>query len=512
MNACYSPAPSRRKKRAALWLFLSLDGPGNFRIEDRPVSPSTMKPYKKSCSGAVGAKDFHIQQSLVIAEASRHTRKSQAIQHRRSLNRPCLGHCNRTRQRYFRLFHRIPRDKPVADTEVKSSFEPACLPVDRDELPDQVRWQLAIEISPLVKMFGSRRLLLTGRESEPRHALNHNQSSGRREKLARHRPIVKGIVVSGNVAGLLLRFRHCPRRPWQNIREEHRYDQNRHTSHHGSSIASSQEHGQFMDSGMDKLARSVDNPTNQVKERDVRDKTQSNQRPLWIGAIALCLLASGCKPDDSPFKAENESLRKQLARQESVITSLQDGNKVMQQQIDLLNQELRDARKASETAKADAKAAADNLAMQLAQTKKLSADVQKTAATQAAQHIHVEEKEAQTENIPRPLSAVARTVEETLSRNGYHVKVSIKTDQKAVYVTERKISPPASLEIAGSRNQYILSLRALPSNVTRLSVKADFEKLAQGGRILSVSAEEVSEIERSLIREITKTLASSGKT
>ncbi|MEY4705316.1 MAG: hypothetical protein RL042_1521 [Nitrospirota bacterium] len=267
-----------------------------------------------------------------------------------------------------------------------------------------------------------------------------------------------------------------------------------------------------MDSGIDKLARSVDNPYDQVEERDVRDKTQSNPWPLWIGAIALCVLANGCKPDDSPLKAENESLRKQLARQESVITSLQDGNKVMQQQIDLLNQELRDARKATETAKADAKAAADNLAIQLAQTKKLSADVQKTAATQAAQHIHVEEKETQTENIPRPLSAVARAVEETLSRNGYHVKVSIKTDQKAVYVTERKVSPPASLEVAGSRNQYILSLHALPSTVTRLSVKADFEKLAQGGRILSVSAEEVSEIERSLIREITKALASPGKT
>ena len=77
----------------------------------------------------------------------------------------------------------------------------------------------------------------------------------------------------------------------------------------------------------------------------MRDKNQSNQWPLlWIGVIALCVFASGCKPDDSPFKAENESLRKQLAKQESVVTSLQDGNKVMHQQIDLLNQELRDAR------------------------------------------------------------------------------------------------------------------------------------------------------------------------
>ena len=270
--------------------------------------------------------------------------------------------------------------------------------------------------------------------------------------------------------------------------------------------------GQFMESGVDKLERSVDNPEIQMEGRDVHDKTQSNQWPLWIGAIALCLAVSSCKPDDSPFKAENESLRKQLAKQESVVTSLQDGNKVMQQQIDLLNQELRDAKKSAESSKADAKAAADNLAIQAAQAKKLNADIQKTAAAQAAQIILVEEKGAQTDDIPRPLSSVAKMAEDALSRNGYRIKVSIKTDQKAVYVTERKVSPPASIEVAGSRNQYVLSLYALPSNVTRLSVKADFEKLAQGGRILSVSAEEVAEIERSLIREINKALASLSKT
>ncbi|MEO5631911.1 MAG: hypothetical protein ABIR69_08560 [Nitrospiraceae bacterium] len=267
-----------------------------------------------------------------------------------------------------------------------------------------------------------------------------------------------------------------------------------------------------MESGVDKWGRSVDNPKDTMEGRNVHDKTQSNQWLLWIGAIALCFLTTSCKPDDSPFKADNESLRKQLAKQETVVTSLQDGNKVMQQQIDLLNQELRDAKKSAESAKADAKAAADNLAIQAVQAKKLSADVQKTAAAQAAQNIYVEEKGTQTEDIPRPLRSVAKIAEDALSRNGYHIKVSIKTDQKAVYVTERKVSPPASLEVAGSRNQYVLSLHALPSNVTRLSVKADFEKLAQGGRILSVSAEEVAEIERSLIREIDKVLASPSKT
>ncbi len=265
---------------------------------------------------------------------------------------------------------------------------------------------------------------------------------------------------------------------------------------------------------MDKSVRSVDNPKIQMEGCNLRDKTHSNRwcLPLWIGAIALCLVTGGCKPDDSPFKAENESLRKQVAKQESMVNSLQDGNKVMHQQIDLLNQELRDAKQSAESAKAEAKTAAENLAVQTTQAKKLSAEVQKTAAAQASQNIHVEEKGTQTEDIPRPLSAVAKIAEESLSRNGYHIKVSIKTDQKAVYVTERKISPPASLEVAGSRNQYVLSLQTLPSNVTRLSVKADFEKLAQGGRILSVSAEEIAEIERSLIREINKALASPAKT
>lgn len=267
-----------------------------------------------------------------------------------------------------------------------------------------------------------------------------------------------------------------------------------------------------MESGVDKSKRSVDNPESQMEGHDVQDKIQSNHWSLWIGVIALCFFASSCKPDDSPFKAENESLRKQLAKQESLLTSLQDGNKVMQQQIDLLNQELRDAKKSAENAKTDTKSATDDLAIQASLAKKLSADLQKATTAQAAQSIHVEEKGTQTENISRPLSAVAKIAEDALTRNGYHIKVSVTTDQKAVYVTERKVSPPASLEVAGSRNQYVLSLHALPSNVTRLNVKADFERLAQGGRILSASAEEVAEIERSLIREINKALASPGKT
>ena len=70
--------------------------------------------------------------------------------------------------------------------------------------------------------------------------------------------------------------------------------------------------------------------------------TISRFRLTGLILLVSCAAATGCKPDDSPFKAENEALKKQVTKQESLLSSLQDGNKVMQQQIDLLNQELRD--------------------------------------------------------------------------------------------------------------------------------------------------------------------------
>jgi len=234
---------------------------------------------------------------------------------------------------------------------------------------------------------------------------------------------------------------------------------------------------------------------------------------LLMTAVALGLsLAAACSPGESPFKAENETLKKQVTKQESLLNSLQDGNKVMQQQIDLLNQELRDAKKATESAKAETQHLTDQLNTQMAQTKRLTADVQRTAAAQASQNLKVDDKGAQAETFPRPVSAVAKVVEEALARNGYMLRVNLKTGEKAVYVTDRKSSTPASLEVAGFRNQYTIALQALPANLTRLSVKAEFEKVAQGGRILSVSAEETAEIERRLIGEVSRALEAPGKT
>ena len=254
----------------------------------------------------------------------------------------------------------------------------------------------------------------------------------------------------------------------------------------------------------------------------MQDKTLGSPQSLGIG-IVWFMIALGCAPDgnrENPFRVENDALKRQLAKQESLLGSLQDGNKVMQQQIDLLNQELRDAKKQAEHAQAEAKALqaeakalGTKLDSQLAESKKLSGEIQRTAAkaAQATDNIRVEEKGSQVEDLPRPLAAVGKAAEEALAKNGYRVKVSVKTDQKTIYVTERKVTTPTSLETSGSRNQYVVSLQALPSNVTRLSVKADFERLAQGGRILAVDAEETAEIERRLIAEIGKAVASPSK-
>jgi hypothetical protein len=235
-------------------------------------------------------------------------------------------------------------------------------------------------------------------------------------------------------------------------------------------------------------------------------------RPKAIGFLFLFLAASGCAPDESPLKVENEVLKKQVSRQESLLASLQDGNKVMQQQIDLLNQELRDAKQATESAKASTSRLSELLDEQMADSKRMNAEIQRTAAAQAAQTLKIDDKGAQFHSLPRPLGTVAKVVEEALVRNGYHLKAGIRTEQKAVYITERKISNPTSLEVAGFRNQYLISLQALPANTTKLGVKAEFEKVAQGGRILSVSAEETAEIERRLIGEIGKALDALGKT
>jgi predicted RNase H-like nuclease (RuvC/YqgF family) len=226
----------------------------------------------------------------------------------------------------------------------------------------------------------------------------------------------------------------------------------------------------------------------------------------------LCAVA-GCKPDESPFREENEQLRKQFTKQDSMIISLQDGNKVMQQQINLLNQELREARQETERERAERKSLAAKLESVSAENRQLTTEAGRLAARKAevAQTLRVGDTGGQSEEFGYPLQVVYKAVEEALSKNGYTVQLSVRMDQKGVYVTDRKTSATASLELPGFRNQYLVSMQHLPSKGTRLSVKADFEKLAQGNRVLSASAEETAEIERRLIVEVGKALAKPGK-
>jgi hypothetical protein len=221
----------------------------------------------------------------------------------------------------------------------------------------------------------------------------------------------------------------------------------------------------------------------------------------------------GCKPDPSAMSEENERLREQVARQESMVSSIQDGNKFLQEQTHVLTQEVREAKKEAVRLEAERKAAATKLEAQLLENRKLSRDNQLMTAKkgQAEQVLRVEDKGSQSEEVARSMAAVCKAVEDALGRNGYSLRVSMKTDQRAVYVTDRKVSAPTSLELPGFRNQYLVSIQALPSNHARLSVKAEFEKMGQGGRVLVAGNEEIAEIERRLIGEIQQALATPGK-
>jgi len=241
-------------------------------------------------------------------------------------------------------------------------------------------------------------------------------------------------------------------------------------------------------------------------------------RDQWLvsmacGASLLLAMTAGCKPDPSAMKEENERLREQVAKQESMLSSIQDGNKFLQQQTQLLTQEVREAKKDAIRLEAERKAGVAKLEAQLAENRKLSKDNQMMSAKtrQAEQIFHVEDKGGQSEDLGQPLAAVSKAAEEALGRNGYTLKVSVRTDQRALYVTDRKVSNPSSLEQPGFRNQYLVSIQALPSNHARLSVRAEFEKIGQGGRVLGAGNEEIAEIERRLISEIRQAIGAPGK-
>ncbi len=245
----------------------------------------------------------------------------------------------------------------------------------------------------------------------------------------------------------------------------------------------------------------------------LRGRCRTATRIGLFAMVSVAWVALGCQPDESPLKGEIETLQKQLAKQDSVILSLQEGNKVMQQQIDLLNGELREAEQKTENVEVERKKLRTKIDNVARQNRKLSAQVKRVLAknAQAANAIRVADKGAATREVLHSLKTTSKATEAALSRNGYTLRVTVRTDKRAVYVTDRKVSAPASLEVPGFRNQYVVSLQALPSKGTLVSVKADFERTGQAGRILAVGPAETAEIEKRLIAEIVKSLANSQK-
>lgn len=238
----------------------------------------------------------------------------------------------------------------------------------------------------------------------------------------------------------------------------------------------------------------------------------------------------GCPPDNTPLLEENDRLQKQAAKQEAMIATLQEGNRVLQQQIDLLNQELRESKlehnqQQQEALQKDKSLVADHEKLRVKLTTlqkdnaklttdnaKLAADAQwlRTQRTQFRNALSAEIQKATTKTLPNPMDAVTQATTQALSANGYPILASMATDVKAVMITERKISPPPRLELQGFRNQYVVVMEKQSDDVTKISVRADFEKVAQQGNMLKATDEEVREIESRLIGEISQTLTGSG--
>jgi len=235
------------------------------------------------------------------------------------------------------------------------------------------------------------------------------------------------------------------------------------------------------------------------------------------------ILVSGCQPEQDPFKDENQRLKKQIAKEASMIASLQEGNKVMQQQIDRLNQEARE----KETGFIQKMKDAEEQLRRLSENRQK--DNSRVTALQEKNHILLQDinwlrsqreqfrksltmlqQATKRESVPFPFPKVRQVIEDSLSRNGYRVLASMGTDQKAVYITTRKTSPPLSLEMTGFRNQYVVEVEKTSSGASQVGVHADFEKLTDHGTILTASNDELKEIESRLLREIQQTLHRTG--
>ena len=295
-------------------------------------------------------------------------------------------------------------------------------------------------------------------------------------------------------------------------------------------------------------ARILDNPTflhvkpvsvrpsvnirNQASSHSTPQPHDHQDPPPLGAALRLILLVvlggtlAGCPPDNTPLLKENEELTKQVTKQDSMLTTLQEGNRVLQEQINRLNQELREkeslltqqldtVKEAGRTLTADN----HNLTQQTAQLSK-----EKVQLTQAnlklqrdndwlrrqreifRQSLQINLTDARSQTLAVPIHAAVSASSQALTQHGYTLLGKMATDKEALFITERKTSISPSIELPGFRNQYVVGLKATNGKQTTLSVKAYYEKLSGAGKILEVGPGEVTEIERRLIQAIEQTL------
>ncbi|MGD9850301.1 MAG: hypothetical protein AB7T38_03435 [Nitrospirales bacterium] len=252
---------------------------------------------------------------------------------------------------------------------------------------------------------------------------------------------------------------------------------------------------------------------------------------IFLCAILLTGSLTACGQEANPFQEENTQLKKQVAKLETVIHSLQEGNKVMQQQIDLLNHEARkiaeeyeakllQARtehesklketqgKVNQLTNAPKEHAAKILALEQ-ENQKLAGETKwlRNQRDQMRKSLTIQQIGGQTQELPFGFTAVSKIIGDTLTKNGYSILSSMETDQKAVFITDKKTTLPPSLELSGFRNQYMVMVEKGPADHTILWVRAEFEKISKNGNIFSAPPTESADIELRLIQEIHQSLA-----
>ncbi len=249
---------------------------------------------------------------------------------------------------------------------------------------------------------------------------------------------------------------------------------------------------------------------------------QAIPSPAWSllhisGTILACVLFTACQPDNTPLIEENERIKKQNAKQETMMATIQDGNRILQEQIDRLNQELRDNEQTFVEQLARAQQTGQNLSTEnhtlLKQIRTLTKDNQKlkleyeklksenTKHKGDAQWLRKQREifrqslqaNIQTEKtlFPHSLRDVTNATSQALAQHGYTVLARMATDKKAVFVTERKTSTSSLIGLPGYRNQYLVELTAQSNNQTAMKIRSQYEQVGQEEQLLDADSKEV---------------------